>query len=421
MRFVLALGAALLSSQAIAEPPQLLDESESALLASLANAVEDNHSASPTTALVDSALEKAFAEATQIGGAAQFKCTLATKAERREVLITRLTRCANASGARSAEFAAQLHVSFLGQFDSESAVIDAQELNQPADLAGVGLSLAKSDKGLEVIAVRQQSPLVAAGLRRGALIDAIDGQDTKTMRLDEAITLLRGEAGTAVRLRVRKAAEDAAFDIEARRILLTNPKVSAAMVSAQSLHVRVPGLYPGTAEEIKAVLARTRTAPKQIILDLRNNEGGLLNAVTQVAALFVSPGPALTLSGAKGEIEKLAVMKGDGRADQDSKIIVLINGETASGAEMLAAILQDRGRAMVAGQKSMGRANIHTLLMLNRSTYLKLRTAEALRTNSRPIDGVGVTPDRDLSAYPPERWVEIASGNAVPQLPAVNR
>lgn len=249
--------------------------------------------------------------------------------------------------------------------------------------------------------------LEACAIKAGAKADGFSSRVTASF-----LTALDGESAILTEADLGKAPDGDST---------ASPPAKARLQEDATLLITIPGLYQETTRQIQDLLTPSGPAPRRIILDLRGNQGGLLDEVTHVASLFVAAGAGGALHGPNHQTEALLVPAAPKGHDHKTPLIVLVDGQTASGAEMLAAILQDRRRATIAGSRTMGHGTIHSLFMIRRNTYLKLVTGQMSRADGRMIKGLGVSPDLDLANVAPAQWIETPTKAARPSLSATNR
>jgi hypothetical protein len=194
-----------------------------------------------------------------------------------------------------------------------------------------------------------------------------------------------------------------------------------AQIQGSTLLISMPGLSQQTEAQLGTELSRAPSGHQRIILDLRGNQGGLLDQITRIAALFVPPGPGFIVQGPHDVREAQLVPLASSAHDYKTPLIVLVDSTTASGAEMLASILQERGRATIAGTRTEGHGTIHTLLNLRRDRYLKLVTGQMLRASGNPIQTTGINPDVSFTDVAPAQWVEAAAKEEPLPVRATNR
>lgn len=331
----------------------------------------------------------------------------------------------------------------VSQLDEHSAFLrgdDRADLEAMLDqeFAGVGLDLAIDERSAEpvVLAPLAGGPAARAGIVAGERITAIDGRDVRGMPLAEVVRLLRGKPGESVSLRVATPATTTADPVTApseRVVDLVRDIVKVENVLGDRRHpdgswdwmlegepgvgfVRIVGFGERTAEDVETALRSIAEQPglRGVVLDLRGNPGGLLSAAVEVCDLLLDDGVIVSTRGRRdsaGGETRLDVREAEtGRLLADVPVVVLIDGLTASAAEIVAACLQDNGRAQVVGSRSYGKGTVQSILPLSDGQgLLKLTTSEYLRPGRASIhrrkgDGDeavwGVLPDRGLEIAP---------------------
>jgi len=294
----------------------------------------------------------------------------------------------------------------VGELDPNSHYLTAKErkaLAQRADQASAGLSVLvhgrATERLLEVASVEPASSAEAAGLAAGDRILAIDGRDASVLGQIEAETLLGGRVGDHVRLRVATALTTP------RDLQLEFRESHAPVVEGQLLHesggdvavIRIRAFRSGVAERVKERLATFRQSSELdgIVLDLRSNPGGEIAEAVGVADLFMAAGPIARTRGRGGRILREEVAHPLG-SDTKTPLVVLQDRHSASAAELLAAALQDAGRARIVGERSFGKGTVQQLIGLSDGSVLALTVARYFSPRDRAIDGTGVTPDVEL-------------------------
>jgi len=307
------------------------------------------------------------------------------------------------------------------QFYDAAAFRELQVGSFPA--GGIGLELGMEEGLAKVVTAIEGTPAARAGLRSGDLLLRVDDQPVRGRTLAEVVKLLRGNPGTEVRLTVVRSGERAPLEMLLRRELIRINPVRAALLPGGLGYVRVSSLQESVPARLAAELARLfREQPglEGVILDLRNNPGGLLNAAVGSSALFLPEGAAIGTT--EGRVEdsrrRYAAVAKDflrgGERDFRSglpaqvasvPLAVIVNRGSASGTEILAAALQDDRRAVIVGEKTYGLGSIQTILPLSENRGLKLTTAYWLRPGGGRLEKTGVVPDvavEGASAAPPE-------------------
>ena len=259
---------------------------------------------------------------------------------------------------------------------------------------GIGAHVTVKDNQLMIIAPIAGSPAAKAGIKAGDKILEINGRSTAEMSLAEAVLIIRGPKGTSVRLLVLHQDETEPEEIEIVRAEIDVPSVQFEM-KGDIAYLKISSFSKRTSEELSPVLEGiTREAATGIILDLRSNPGGLLQAVVDVASHFLKQGVVVSVVDSQGKHTALAVKPN--RVATDLPLVVLVDGYTASGGEVLAGALQDYTRAVIAGTKTFGKGSVNVLRQLKDGSGLSITTARWLTPNGRLIEGEGLSPDYEL-------------------------
>lgn len=216
--------------------------------------------------------------------------------------------------------------------------------------SGIGVWLKETKAGLEVASVLPATPALKAGLERGDLIRSIDGRPVQDMTSDEAVARIKGPQGSIVNLRVERGGDLLAFSIERDTIDLPSVKSSRR---GNVGYVRLYGFSNGAADSVRSsVESMSAAGADGIVLDLRDNGGGLFDEAIDVASVFIENGKVVVYRDRSGED---VVFEAAGDAFEDVPLVVLVNGGTASAAEIVAGALQDRGRATLVGVTTYGK------------------------------------------------------------------
>jgi carboxyl-terminal processing protease len=258
------------------------------------------------------------------------------------------------------------------------------------EITGIGAQVEIQDDLLVIVTPLPGSPAEKAGLQPGDVILSADGKDLKGMGIDEAVSFVRGPKGSTVKLHIKR--NGVQFDVSVQRDSI---KTLEIQTSTQSNVAVVKLLQFGTAAEndfrqkISEIVAQH---PKGIILDLRNNPGGYLEAAGTVSSAFLPKGSTYVTTASKGQT-KYDKTELEQIAPDDIKTIVLVNKGSASASEIVAGALQDAGRAKVLGETTFGKGTVQQIWTFDDGSSLKMTIAEWLTPKGRKIDGVGLTPD----------------------------
>jgi carboxyl-terminal processing protease len=294
----------------------------------------------------------------------------------------------------------------LRKLDPHSAFLTPEyfeELNvdTKGSFAGLGIEISTKDDFIVVIAPIDDTPAAAAGILSGDLIVAIDGETTKGMAMMDAVHKLRGAKGTKVTLSIYRDTLAKTFDLEIVRDIIAIKSVKAR-VEKGFAYVKISQFNMTTSRDLKKAiedLEKEAGGIKGMVLDLRNNPGGLLAQAIKVADLFLADGKIVYTAGrdqTQNMVEK-AIQAG---TLEDFPMVVLINGGSASASEIVAGALQDQRRAVLVGTQTFGKASVQTILRLDDGSGLKLTTAKYFTPNGRDIQAKGIAPDIVVDASP---------------------
>ncbi len=259
---------------------------------------------------------------------------------------------------------------------------------------GIGAHVAIREEQLMIIAPIADSPAARAGIRAGDIILEIDGMPTSEMSLAEAVLIIRGPKGTSVTLLVLHQGETEPEPIEIVRAEIELPSVRFEM-KGDIAYINITYFSERTDEDLSPVLQDiVEEGATGIILDLRRNPGGLVDAVVSVASHFLEEGVVINIVDNQGTAAALSVEPSE--IVTNLPLVVMVDGFSASGSEVLAGALQDYGRATIAGVRTYGKGSVNILRQLKDGSGLYVTTARWLTPNGRLIEGEGIYPDYEL-------------------------
>lgn len=289
----------------------------------------------------------------------------------------------------------------LSSLDPHSAYLDSKEYQEltaqtKGEFGGLGMEVTQKDGFVEVVSPIDDTPAQKADIQSGDLIVAIDKKPVMGMTLIEAVELLRGKPGTTVRLHIKSAGKDIAEKVLTRAII----QVKAVKWRAEGNvgYIRIATFSDEKTvslvkEAFEALKKQLKGKMEGLILDVRNDPGGLLDAAIAVSNLFMTKGQEIvSTKGRNSQMDSHVYADGSDIAD-GLPIVVLINGGSASASEILAGALQDNHRAIVAGTKSFGKGSVQVVLPLTNGGALKLTTARYYTPSGRSIQAKGIDPD----------------------------
>jgi carboxyl-terminal processing protease len=289
------------------------------------------------------------------------------------------------------------HSTFMPPDQYKQMKVDTQ-----GEFGGVGIEVEVRDKWITVVAPLEGTPAERAGIKPGDQIRAINGKSTEDMRLFEAVRAMRGPRGTRVRITIKRQGVKKLLKFEIVRDIIKIVSVSSKMLAPSVGYVRLKKFQERTDEQLKLALDRMIKKGKLrgLILDLRNNPGGLLDQAVRVADLFVESGLIVRTKGKRGRLmdSEKAHSKG---TYSGFPMICLVNGGSASAAEIVAGALQDHKRAVVIGTGTFGKGSVQTIIDLDDGSGLKLTIARYYTPKGRSIQERGIAPDILVQETPP--------------------
>jgi carboxyl-terminal processing protease len=269
------------------------------------------------------------------------------------------------------------------------------QIETKGEFSGLGIVITMQNNVVTVVSPIEGSPAYEAGVKAGDQIIKVDGEETKDMPLWEAVKRMRGKKGTTVEITVlrKEVAEPINFNIV--RDIIPLESVRSYVLKPGLGYVRITNFRETTADEVDAALKRLEsgeTPIKGLILDLRDNPGGLLDQAIEVADIFLEEGPIVSI---KGRVESHSkVYNAHRNKDKHAyPTILLINGGSASASEIVAGALQDYGRALVLGTTSFGKGSVQTVEPLRDGSGLKLTIARYYTPKGNAIQARGIIPD----------------------------
>ncbi len=289
----------------------------------------------------------------------------------------------------------------VSDLDPHSAYLDADEyddirISTSGTYSGVGLEVSVTDGRVVVVTPVDESPADLAGIMSGDIIISVDGMPVDSKDLNDTVFRLRGPPGSIARLSVLRDTEGDPLSYELRRSTIQVSSVRHEMVEPGYGYIRLTHFSETTARDAKkAVREMMGTGPdglNGLILDLRNNPGGVLEAAVEVSDLFLESGTVVTADGRALDASfRLTATSGDildGRP-----LTVLVNGGSASASEIVAGALQDHGRARLVGTRTFGKGSVQTVMPLSYGRAIKLTTSRYYTPSGRSIHERGIEPD----------------------------
>ncbi|MEL6585192.1 MAG: S41 family peptidase [Pseudomonadota bacterium] len=293
------------------------------------------------------------------------------------------------------------HSSFLPPRDFEDMQVDTR-----GEFGGLGIEVTQEEGYVKVITPMDGTPAFEAGVEAGDFITAVDGESLLGLTLEEAVTLMRGPIGSEIIVTILREGLEEPLEVSITRDTI---KLTAARVRQEgdSVVIRVSTFNDQTMPNVLSGLEETLEeaggleSVNGIVLDLRNNPGGLLNAGVALADAFLEQGEIVSTRGRNsGDGDRFSASAGD--LIDDLPMVVLINGGSASASEIVAGALQDHRRAVVVGTKSFGKGSVQTIMPLQGDGAIRLTTSRYYTPSGRSIQALGISPDI-VVVQPPRR------------------
>jgi carboxyl-terminal processing protease len=282
------------------------------------------------------------------------------------------------------------HSSFLNEKHFESMKIQTD-----GEFGGLGITVGIKDGALTVIAPIEGTPADKAGLKASDIILKIDEKSTLNMTIDEAVSIMRGQKGTPINLTIVRKSEPKPLSVDIIRDTIEIQSVYAKSIGDDTLYLRVTSFDKKVVDGVKKELKKTSNKNKSIILDLRNNPGGLLDQAVGLVDLFVEEGVIVSQKGREAEDEKVYSATSFGTY-KDATLVVLVNEGSASASEIVSGALQDHKRAVIIGENTFGKGSVQVILPITEEEAIKLTIARYYLPSGRTIQAVGVKPDVEV-------------------------
>lgn len=287
----------------------------------------------------------------------------------------------------------------LSSLDPHSAYLreeDFSELQESTSgkFGGLGIEVGMENGLVRVITPIDDTPAQRAGIRSGDLIISLDGEAVMGMTLGDAIERMRGEPGTIIKIEVRREGVADILSFALKRAEIKVASVRTQKLSGDIGYIRITQFQEKTGKELNKALQawKDNDAVYGVILDLRNNPGGVLQAAVEVVDSFVSEGLIVYTKG-RNPMSDMSYSAHDDTVSEDVPLVVLINGGSASASEIVAGALQDHKRAVIVGTRSFGKGSVQTVLPVTETSAVKLTTARYFTPDGRSIQAQGITPD----------------------------
>lgn len=292
----------------------------------------------------------------------------------------------------------------LSGLDPHSSYLDAEgykdlQVGTTGEFGGLGIEVGMEDGFVKVISPIDDTPAQRAGVQAGDLIIRLDSKPVKGMTLHQAVNIMRGKVGTDIILTIVRDGEDKPLEITITRDTIKVQSVKGRILEGGYGYIRISQFQSHTGENLAKQIGKLREESKGkisgLILDLRNNPGGVLNAAVEVSDAFLEKGLIVYTQGRVPDSE-LKFSATPNELLDGAPMVVLVNGGSASASEIVAGALQDHKRAIIMGSQTFGKGSVQTILPLKNNTALKLTTARYYTPSGRSIQASGIEPDIEL-------------------------
>ncbi len=281
-------------------------------------------------------------------------------------------------------------------------IFKEMQVETQGSFGGLGIEIAVKERQLTVVAPIEGTPADRAGIHPGDRIVKIDGNPTKDMTLMEAVKKLRGPRGTRVTLTILRDDSPGPFELSLTREVIEVKSVKAKSLGEGIAYIRIASFHERTGKDLlRAIEQSSRDGMSALVLDLRNNPGGLLNQAVQVSDLFLEKGQLIVYTEGRIKNQDLRFSAEHSTDVPKVPMVVLVNGGSASASEIVAGALQDWKRAVVLGTKTFGKGSVQTVIPLSDGSGLRLTTAKYFTPKGRVIHGDGLQPDIVVEAPRP--------------------
>lgn len=289
----------------------------------------------------------------------------------------------------------------LEGLDPHSAYLDKDSYKDlqegtSGEFGGLGIEVGMENGFVKVISPIDDTPAQKAGIKAGDLIIKLDDRSVKGMSLNDAVDIMRGKPGDPITLTIIRESEEKPLVITVVRDIIKTKSVRFETLEPGFGYLRISSFQSHTVENLRQAIYQLKEDNsgklKGIVLDLRNNPGGILTAAVGVSDMFLNKGMIVYTEGRKKD-SKLKFNAKPNAKLPDVPLIVLVNAGSASASEIVAGALQDHGRGIIMGEKTFGKGSVQTILPMNNNAALKLTTARYYTPNGRSIQASGITPD----------------------------
>ena len=290
----------------------------------------------------------------------------------------------------------------LSNLDAHSTYLDKKSYDNlktqtDGEFGGLGITVGMRDNALTVISPIEGTPAYKAGIKAGDIILKINDQATLNMTIDDAVALMRGTPKTPIDLTIVRKGAGQPLKFHIIRDIITVQSVYTRTIDGNILYIRVTSFDKKVASDVKAAIKKNAKTSKGIVLDLRNNPGGLLDQAVELTDLFINEGVIVSQKG-RNKADDVSYSATKSATVTDMPLVVLVNEGSASASEIVSGAIQDLKRGVIVGEKTFGKGSVQVVMPITETEAIKLTVARYYLPSGRTIQAVGVTPDIEVAS-----------------------
>lgn len=290
----------------------------------------------------------------------------------------------------------------LSNLDAHSSYLDKKGYDHlksqtDGEFGGLGITVGMRDNALTVISPIEGTPADRAGIKAGDVILKINDLSTLNMTIDEAVSLMRGKPKTPIDLTIGRKGAGEPIKVHIIRDIITVESVYTRTIGNDILYIRVTNFDKKVGGDVKESIKKHAVATKGIILDLRNNPGGLLDQAVELTDLFVDEGVIVSQKG-RNASDDISYKATKSATITKVPLVVIVNEGSASASEIVSGAIQDLGRGVIVGEKTFGKGSVQVVMPVTDTEAIKLTVARYYLPSGRTIQAIGVTPDIEVTS-----------------------